>query len=301
MITVLIPTKNHAQYLVNLIPSLLSENSPFEKIFICDDGSTDGTSELLFGFSKNKKIRLFHNQVSLGPSRSIVSMFSHVDTAYVMFLASDDLVDNAGISRLVEKTTREHGAWGFSRYSMLVDDRIVSVNHPGWNDRCEVTCIDFIRLFMYDFYMYLGASIISVSHLRQLRGNSPFDLRLNQWVEFDGIGEFRACDWDLGMAMSATFPNRMVFLDECCGFFRQHRDQLSAPEKYVYSGRAAYEMACLILKYGPMPEFQNCYFKNHGFFEIVRRLLKSKVNSAKINPETEYFSQYQRIISAAAM
>ncbi len=49
-VAVIIPTYNRTQFLVQALESVLNQSRPPDEIIVVDDGSTDGTADLLAGY-----------------------------------------------------------------------------------------------------------------------------------------------------------------------------------------------------------------------------------------------------------
>lgn len=279
MLTVLLPTKNHGSYLENLISKVLfAENSPVSKLLICNDGSTDDTAAILSKFSEDNRIRVFQNEKSIGAIRSVVMMYAHVETPYMMFLASDDYFYPDKIAKLLDEMVRQDAYVGFGKYVIEDGQQIVELNHPGWQARLQPGADEFCSILGYDHYTSFIVTIIKCSSLpRYGIENSPWDLTLDDIVKADGLGEFRAQDWSLALDIACDYPDRFHFMDEYCGCFRKVASQLSADDKYVHTGRAAYEMATLILKHLQDYELRKRIKRSDVFRNAIKNLFYAKV------------------------
>jgi glycosyltransferase involved in cell wall biosynthesis len=300
MITALIPTKNHGHYLEELIANVIfAENSPVSKLMICNDASTDDTAEILKKFSGNENIRVFENAVSVGALAAQNLMFPHVETPYVLCIASDDYFFPEQISKLFDEMRKRDAYLGFGKYLLLEEGRTTELKHPGWQARNVAGADEFCTLLSQDHYIFSAATIYKTDFLpRQGPERAPYDMFLNRLVSTDGLGDFRGLDWDFALKMAADHPDKFYFLDEYCACFRKSPTQLSSSDKYNDTGRSAYEMALLILKYLPdyslrkrvkdsatcRPAIQNLFYAkcgqiteaakhSHNFQEIYKPVL----------------------------
>ncbi|EJL88536.1 glycosyl transferase [Herbaspirillum sp. CF444] len=251
MLTALIPTKNHGIYLENLISNVVfGEHSPVSQLLICNDASTDDTAAILAKYAGDSRIRVFENKASIGAMASLMTMYHHVDTAYVMFMASDDFFYPEQMGRLLEETVKRDAYVGFGKYTILDGDQITELHHPGWQARHFNGADDFRALLGFDHYAFLCTTVFRKDFLPKHGPDSiPYDLSLNRQVSVDGLGEFRGHDWNLAIEMAAMYPEKFHFQDEYCGCFRKVASQLSSDEVYVHTGRASFEMAILILRH----------------------------------------------------
>lgn len=87
-VSVIIPTRNRKHFLRRALDSLLQQNYPNLEIIVVDDGSTDGTDELIAEYGN--QIRYFHFEVNQGPSAARNYAFEHSKNPYIAFLDSDD-------------------------------------------------------------------------------------------------------------------------------------------------------------------------------------------------------------------
>jgi glycosyltransferase involved in cell wall biosynthesis len=278
MLTVVIPTKNHGSYLEHLIANVIfSEKSPVTNLLICNDGSTDDTAAILQKFSGDTRIRVFHNEKSIGAIGSVVMMYAHVETPYMMFLASDDFFFPEMIAKLLDETIKNDAYVGFGKYVIEDGPQTIQLNHPGWQARLQPGADEFCSILGFDHYTSFIVSIVKCAALPKYgANNSPWDLSLDQLVKADGLGEFRAQDWALALDIAKDFPNRFYFMDEYCGCFRKVASQLSSDETYVHTGRAAYEMATLILKHLQDYKLRKRIKDSEFFRTAIRNLFYAK-------------------------
>ncbi len=90
LVSAIIPVYNGERYLRQAIDSVLSQTYAPTEIIVVDDGSTDGTQEVLKGFAGN--IRVFR-QENKGPSAARNLGISKSSCEWIAFLDADDLWD----------------------------------------------------------------------------------------------------------------------------------------------------------------------------------------------------------------
>jgi poly(ribitol-phosphate) beta-N-acetylglucosaminyltransferase len=104
-VSVIIPAHNSMRTIRRCIESVLDQSIGRDKldIIIVDDGSTDGTVDLLTGLAEhNKDIRLLHLQGTGGPSAPRNTALDIAAGRYVFFLDHDDYLGPEALERLVE-------------------------------------------------------------------------------------------------------------------------------------------------------------------------------------------------------
>lgn len=87
-VSVLIPTHNRRQYVIDAIQSVIAQDYADMEIIVVDDGSTDGTSEALAPYLPLVRVIRTRNQ---GPAMARNAGMEAARGDYVAFLDSDDL------------------------------------------------------------------------------------------------------------------------------------------------------------------------------------------------------------------
>lgn len=98
VISVVIPTYNRAEKTIAAIESVLAQTYPHREILVIDDGSTDGSGELIQRFlsqrtNGNDQIQQIHyfKQSNQGPSAARNAGIERARGEYIAFLDSDDV------------------------------------------------------------------------------------------------------------------------------------------------------------------------------------------------------------------
>ncbi|NWD44365.1 MULTISPECIES: glycosyltransferase family A protein [Pseudomonas] len=105
MITLVIPSYNHINYVFGCIEAARGVDLPGRKILVIDDGSTDGSADAIGAFISN----LSDNSVEFisKPNSGLVSSLnlglSKADSEFIYLVASDDIPEAAGIKQCVER------------------------------------------------------------------------------------------------------------------------------------------------------------------------------------------------------
>ena len=91
LISVIIPTYNYANYIVEAITSVLNQNYPTDKIeiIVVDDGSTDNTEETLKPFVDEGRI-VFYSQQNQGKASATYFGIQNCTGEYIFNLDADD-------------------------------------------------------------------------------------------------------------------------------------------------------------------------------------------------------------------
>jgi hypothetical protein len=220
-----------------------------------------------------------------------------------MFMSDDDYFDNHLIKKLLNGVISTDAVVGFGKYRIENQGNFQDIIHPGWIQRAAYES-DFLSLLAHDHYIFGGAAIFQRSLLQQYKYGAPlesvpFDLGLNDLVQFDTLGDFRALDWDLALNVAMQFPKQIYFLDEYVATFRKVDSQLSSDENYQFTGRAAFEMSLLLLKYLSKHQIRTLLKKNPSALEQIIILLDHKINQIKPDRSHMFLEDYLPVISAA--
>ena len=103
-VTLVVPVYNVEKFLADALRSARAQTYENLEIIAVNDGSTDGSAEILQRFAaktKNLKIVTQHNQ-GLGAARN-AGVAAATDTDYLMFLDSDDLLPLGAVKRFVKQ------------------------------------------------------------------------------------------------------------------------------------------------------------------------------------------------------
>ncbi len=114
-ITVGMPTYNRAEYLKTSIPLVLNQTFSNFEFIICDDCSTDNTSEVVKSFS-DSRIRYYRNEKNLNIPGILNKILELSNGEYIVILHDHDIFD----PKLIEKM-----------YDLLEKNPDVGFVHPG--------------------------------------------------------------------------------------------------------------------------------------------------------------------------
>lgn len=90
LVTVIIPSYNHAQYVRNAIKSVLAQTYERLELVVIDDGSRDNSAEVISEFSDHPKVTTILNSVNCGQSAVVNQALAASTGKYVSILPSDD-------------------------------------------------------------------------------------------------------------------------------------------------------------------------------------------------------------------
>ena len=101
LISVVMPCYNAAPYVEEAVESALGQSYPLLELVVVDDGSTDGSSEILQRLASENPERItliFQNRA--GPFAARNRALSHANGNYIAFLDADDTWQPDALSRM---------------------------------------------------------------------------------------------------------------------------------------------------------------------------------------------------------
>ena len=111
LVSVLIPSFNHQDYILYTIESIANQDYANIEILVIDDGSTDGSYELitnaLMKFQARFKRTYSFQQKNMGVSLTLNKLIEAAHGEYVYIIASDDVACKTAISTLVRMMERD--------------------------------------------------------------------------------------------------------------------------------------------------------------------------------------------------
>ncbi|MBK8689381.1 MAG: glycosyltransferase family 2 protein [Betaproteobacteria bacterium] len=213
-VTVLVPTYNRESMLGECLESLLAQTWPPDQIIVMDDGSTDGTKEVVSNF---KEVTYLY-QSNGGKPRALNGCFPHIRGEFVWIFDDDDValpwsVEHRAV--LAQSTDADvvlsRHYWGHSG----TDGRVVVDEEAIWPS-----------LKIADVRLHLMQSCFTT-----LQG------ALIRWTALRSAGFFREelrTSEDYDMLLRLTRKGAVAMLDEPTFVFRRH-EGMRGQRGYRYS------------------------------------------------------------------
>lgn len=123
-VSVVIPLYNHSKFITQAIESVVNQTYRNLELIVVDDGSTDGSADIITELavkykSRFKEIILSINEKNEGAHSAINKGVAACRSNYISLLNSDDMYQPNRISSLVEKLTANDGDIAFSAISCI--------------------------------------------------------------------------------------------------------------------------------------------------------------------------------------
>ncbi len=163
-ISVIIPTYNHSNYVVETLESVLAQSFNDFEIIVVNDGSTDNTVEVLNPFIEKGLIQ-YYEQENKGQASARNLGFKHACGEYIAFLDDDDIFP---INKLETQLNRMQG----TSIAAIggVSGRIIEgkIQYPACENEEQI--FKFEDIFDGSPFYSPGQVLISSKHLKAVNG-----------------------------------------------------------------------------------------------------------------------------------
>ena len=139
-IEILLATYNSANYLRDLLDSLVAQSYANWNILVHDDGSDDETIAIFKEFEKQqgREIKILSSNKNLGPMRSFEKLLEYSSAEYIMFCDQDDvwlphkIEESLACIQQLERKNPDKAALVFSDLE-VVDEQLATIHPSFWN------------------------------------------------------------------------------------------------------------------------------------------------------------------------
>ena len=102
MLSILMPVYNERERVERAISSVLATELPIEfELIVVDDGSTDGSRELVRDAMQNGKVRLFEHAENRGKGAAVKTALEHANGDFAAIFDADLEYDPSDLARLI--------------------------------------------------------------------------------------------------------------------------------------------------------------------------------------------------------
>lgn len=212
LVSVVIPAYNRVKYIDQTIGSVLAQTYPDIEIIVVDDGSTDGTFEVLEGYSGRGEIVLLshENRQNQGQSVSINLGLTQVNGEFVAILDSDDYYAPYAVQTLVDAISADSSIGMAYGSGEAVDCgghslgyRTLSPDHIEDGDPNSL---------LLDCYIALPGGAMTRSAVFQKVGGFEESFRASQ---------------DHDMALRIFEATKVIYVPDVVFFYRKHSEAIS--------------------------------------------------------------------------
>ena len=280
-ISVIIPTYNHARFLASAIDSALSQTLKPSDVIVVDDGSTDGTSNVLEAFEGKVRVVRQKNQGVAAARNSGVEMAT---ADYLAFLDADDVWLPRKLEMQLNRFRAEPGLGLVHCGLEQIDEDNRTLGRSV--DGMEGSVADEMLLFIRSTILGGGSGAMMPRAVFQEAGK--FDERLST-----------SADWDLYYRIARKY--KIGFVPHVLLQYRLHGTNMHGSVRAMeHDMLLAYSKAFLSADDVDLPEQRRCLGNLHkvlagSYFSTGERLgfLRNALKSVILTPDNiTYFAQY---------
>jgi len=196
LVTIIVPTHNRRELVQQTIDSVLAQDYTRVELLVLDDGSTDGTPEVLERYASEHPDRFrWDRHDNIGQARTLNRGFEMMHGDYVGYLSSDDVLVPSALRKLVEALDDDRDAVVAYPAFHVIDDagEVVTMMTPP-----EYRTADALRL--HNCIVNVGA-IYRRSVIDRIGGWDPsfvYVADLDFFLRASALGRFRLVREPLG-------------------------------------------------------------------------------------------------------
>lgn len=201
-LSVIIPTFNRKDFLLEALESVQAQTRPVDEIIVWDDGSTDGTQDVMAGFDDPKL--QYHRAENAGKSAALNQAMKLASGCYIWICDDDDLaVPDAAeeLTRVLDNDpTIGISGGSYQRFRDTQNGRELS--GPGyWPDLDNGTPL---RHLLEDIYLFQNATIVRRSCYDEV---GPFREDLARSIDYEMLVRL-ATRYPIHMSQDVMFLQR---------------------------------------------------------------------------------------------
>ena len=217
-VDILLATYNGEKYIREQIDSILNQTYKEFRLLISDDGSIDGTRDILNEYkAKDDRIEIFMQEENLGVVKNFEFLLKKVEAKYYMFSDQDDIWKDEKIEKSLKKIEE-----GFDLvYSDLevVDENLNVTYESYWKLKGIYKKIkkynNFESLYLNNFIT--GCTVISKKEL------------IDSFMPLPNISKFVLHDYWISLIISQN--GKIAYIEEPLIKYRQHKNNKVGSKK----------------------------------------------------------------------
>lgn len=203
-VSVLVPTFNRANYIAECLDSLLAQTMPALEIIVIDDGSEDGTGEMLKRYGQ--RIRYVHKNNGGKPTAVDLGLALAQGDLIWIFDDDDVALPDAIANRVAALQARPDAGFVFSPHFYGSDGADGKIRKGRMHQFPTYTADSFLFELMKGCFFHLATALVRADAYRAVGG---FDIEL-----------LSSEDYDMQLRLARAYP--AAYCHEPSFIFRQH-------------------------------------------------------------------------------
>ncbi|MFC5368242.1 glycosyltransferase family 2 protein [Salinirubrum litoreum] len=221
LVSALIPTYDRAEFVAGAVESALAQTHPDVEVVVCDDGSTDETSEVLAQFAADDRVRVVHHETNRGVAAANNTAAAAATGDFYCILGDDDRWHPEKVERQLARFADAPDDCGlvYTGGVLASDERVTREYTP--NQRGDVYP-DILRRF-------------------DLHPHSSHMLRREAFESIGGFDESmpRGVDWEFTIRLAREWT--VEYVDDCLTRRTFHEGNLSESPDQSFVHRLIWE------------------------------------------------------------
>lgn len=149
-LSIIIPAFNVEKYITECIESIINQRTNFTfQVLIINDGSSDSTKDILNYYEENYSFVKVIHQENRGFSGARNRGLEKLDSKYVMFVDSDDMIDDDSIDNLLKAAYETNADIVQGNYEVFDDDTSIILSKTNFCDGILSKDFDLLPGFMW--------------------------------------------------------------------------------------------------------------------------------------------------------
>jgi glycosyltransferase involved in cell wall biosynthesis len=245
LVSVIVPTYNHAAYLPRTLDSVLAQQAEFPvEILVGNDASTDDTGTILDGFVARHpaQIRAFHARLNLGAHANFSNLYASARGRYIAWIEGDDYWTDPAKLRLQVEFLEAHPevVLSFHPVAVLDDSGAVLCDSTNQTDP-ELSGLERITRFNYVY----TASVLFRNRIITT---------LPSWMSPLPLG-----DWPLFILLAEH--GKLALMRRTMAVYRKHAGGVWSSRSELSRLESTVQVAEACLKELAHPGLSDCIFK----------------------------------------
>ncbi len=234
-VDILLATYNGEKYIREQIDSILNQTYKEFRLLISDDGSNDGTRDILNEYkAKDDRIEIFMQEENLGVVKNFEFLLKKVEAKYYMFSDQDDIWKNEKIEKSLNKI--EEGFDLVYTDLEVVDENLNVTYESYWKLKGIYKKIkkynNFESLYLNNFIT--GCTVISKKEL------------IDSFMPLPNISKFVLHDYWISLIVSQN--GKIAYIEEPLIKYRQHKNNKVGSKKKTDELKSIDEIRSLFIQ-----------------------------------------------------
>ena len=249
-VSLCMPTYNGERYLQPAIESALAQDTEFLELLVVDDGSRDGTVEIVREIARrDRRVRLHENRERLGMARNWNRAMELAGGEWVKFIFQDDLMDTSCVGSMLRAAHESGRPMVACRRHFLFEETVTEVFRTQFLAYVKSHELARITGGSADITAEQFADLAVAAPLGNCLGEpTAVMFRRGLWSQ---VGVFdpalrQFTDWDMWLRLATRVG--VVYIDDPLVSFRLHGDSATLTNSRPESRKDALDVLVLLHK-----------------------------------------------------